>query len=122
MNNIDSHLIMKRKQPLERRKIMTTNIDLGSVIDAHTDLIRTDKMLQTCDPKVIDEFFKLNIFLDENKKFKKTKEYEYIEKDILRVRNEFVKKCMTNKYKKLNGNNTKLEKINEERINIWLKA
>lgn len=76
---------------------MTTRIDLGKVIDAHGDIISADRMIQICDPKVIDIFFKLNIFLDENKKFQKNKDYVYVEKNILRVRDEFANTCMIKK-------------------------
>lgn len=54
-------------------------------------------MVYRCDPKIIDVFCKLNIFLDENKEFQKTIEYEHMANDTQRARDEFINKCMIKK-------------------------
>lgn len=73
---------------------MAKSTDLGKLIDAHHDLVRTDRMIRTCDPKIIDVFCNLHIFLDENKDFQQTKDYEDVSKDTQRAREEFIDKCM----------------------------
>lgn len=76
---------------------MTKDIDIGKIIDAHHNLFSTDRMVRECNPKIIDVFCKLNIFLDENKEFQKTRDYEKIAKDIQEARDEFANKCMIKK-------------------------
>lgn len=78
-------------------KDMTKGIDIGKRLDAHQNLLRTDRMVRECNPEIIDVFCQLNMFLNENKEFQKTREYENIAKDVHRARNEFIDKCMIKK-------------------------
>jgi hypothetical protein len=73
---------------------MAKSIDLGKLMSAHSDLVRTDRMIYLCDSKVIDVFCDLNMFLDKNKEFQHTEEYKYIANDTKKAREEFINKCI----------------------------
>jgi hypothetical protein len=76
---------------------MAKSINISKISDAHADLMHADLMVDRCDPKIIDIFCKLNVFLDENKESQETKEYKFIAKDTQRIKNEFINNCMIKK-------------------------
>ncbi len=76
---------------------MAKSINISKISDAHADLMHADKMVDICNPKIVDVFCKLNTFLDENKEFQETKEYKYIVNDTQRIRSEFINNCMIKK-------------------------
>jgi hypothetical protein len=78
---------------------MTKTIDLSKLMNAHRDIVRTDRMVYECDPKVMDVFCDLKIFLNENMEFQNTEEYKQVANDTQFARDEFINKCMINNKK-----------------------
>jgi hypothetical protein len=76
---------------------MVKSIDISKLMTAHRAIVSTDRMVFECDPKVIDVFCDLNIFLDENKEFQNTEEYKQVAKDAQIARDDFINICMIKK-------------------------
>lgn len=69
-------------------------IELSKLSDEHRDLYDADKMVDNCDPNIIDIICKLDTFLNKHKESRDTPEYNVIFKDTKRIKKEFIDNCI----------------------------
>jgi hypothetical protein len=69
-------------------------IELSRLSDIYTDLYDADKMVNNCNPKIIDTICKLETFLEKYKESRDTSDYNVIFKDTERIKKEFIDNCI----------------------------
>ncbi len=69
-------------------------IEPGKLTDVYTDLYAANEMVNSCSPKILDTFCRLNKFLEIHEEYKNTSEYKVIFKDNERIRKDFIDNCM----------------------------
>ncbi len=74
--------------------IFKKHIELSKLSDAHTDLNDANKMVDSCDPKIIDTLCRLDTFLNKHKESKDSSEYNVIFKEAKRLKAEFIDNCI----------------------------
>ena len=68
-------------------------IELGNISDAYTDIYDADKMITSCNPKIIDVLCRLSIFTDKNK-LSQSHDFSVIYKEAKRIKEEFIDNCI----------------------------
>jgi len=74
--------------------IFKKHIEPGKLSDVYTDLYGADKMVDNCDPRIIDTLCRLDTFLNNHKKSRDTPEYNVVFKDTNRIKKEFIDNCI----------------------------
>lgn len=69
-------------------------IELSKLSDINKDIDDADKMVDNCDPKIIDILCKLDTFLNRHKESRDTSEYNVTLKDTKRIKKEFIDNCI----------------------------
>ena len=69
-------------------------IELSKLSDINKDIDDADKMVDNCNPKIIDTLCRLDTFLNKHKESRDTPEYNVIFKDTKRIKKEFIDNCI----------------------------
>jgi len=68
------------------------HLEMNKLSEIHRDLFDADKMVNNCDPKIIDVLCRLDTFLN---RYKESREIpEYIFKETKRLKKEFIDHCI----------------------------